>query len=677
MIIYGTFTETSVPKLFIAGVIPGLIMTACFMLYIAVHAKTRARPSRRGKPGRARSASCCARSPRSLPFVVLIAGTLGGLYFGVVTTTEAAVIGCFLSILLGVTFGDLTLRRFIEAMHNTINFQRQHPVPDLRRLHLLLRAQLRGHRREGHRSSSSACSSRKFEFYLALFVLFTVLGCLIESLGMIVITVPLLFPVLPSYGIDPILFGVILVIYIELGQISPPIGINLFVIQSIWDGKLSEVVIGTIPFHLIMFVVLALVIFWPELALWLPAPCVEMRRAEGRCSAAFGRILTTHTGSLPRPRELTRLYALRARGEAVDAAEIDRAGRDAVRAIVRKQREAGIDVGNNGEQQRDSFFLYLKARLSGLGGSWERPSRADVDRYPEFKRMWIEQHASRTQVSALGGLPKAIGEVRYLDDRAINDECRHFKAVLDENPGVFVEPFMSAPSPGILAMAVRNEHYDTLETYLAALGRGAAGRVRGDRAARVPAADRCARPRARAPHHLQGSAGRRIRRHSSSRSSRPSIRRSATFRATASACTCAGAIPNRRMIADVPLEDILPALQQANVGGFVLPFANPRHAHEFRCFAKHPLKDDQVLVAGVIDSLTNFVEHPEVVADRIERVARRRRRAVTRAGGNRLRLRYLGRLGPRRRGRGVGQAFKPTRRSAARFGSAIFVRAVG
>jgi 5-methyltetrahydropteroyltriglutamate--homocysteine methyltransferase len=92
------------------------------------------------------------------------------------------------------------------------------------------------------------------------------------------------------------------------------------------------------------------------------------------------RILTTHTGSLPRPRELTRLYALRARGEAVDAAEIDRAGRDAVRAVVRKQQDAGIDVGNNGEQQRDSFFLYLKSRLSGLGGSWERPSRADVER---------------------------------------------------------------------------------------------------------------------------------------------------------------------------------------------------------------------------------------------------------------------------------------------------------
>jgi len=82
--------------------------------------------------------------------------------------------------------------------------------------------------------------------------------------------VPLLYPVLGRYGIDPIWFGVILVMYVELGQISPPIGINLFVIQSIWDGKLSEVILGTIPFHLTMFVVLALVILWPDLALWLP-----------------------------------------------------------------------------------------------------------------------------------------------------------------------------------------------------------------------------------------------------------------------------------------------------------------------------------------------------------------------------------------------------------------------
>src|SRR5258707_4612944 len=137
------------------------------------------------------------------------------------------------------------------------------------------------------------------------------------------------------------------------------------------------------------------------------------------------RILTTHAGSLPRPENLTGLFVRRARGESVGADEIAAAGFDALRAIVPKQAEAGVDVGNNGEQQRDSFFLYLKERLTGLGGSWERPSRADVDRYPEFKRMWTEQHAARTQVSALGGLPKAIGEVKYLDAGAIAGECRH------------------------------------------------------------------------------------------------------------------------------------------------------------------------------------------------------------------------------------------------------------
>ena len=109
------------------------------------------------------------------------------------------------------------------------------------------------------------------EFFAALFVLYTVLGCLVESIGMIVITVPLLYPVLGHYGIDPIWFGVILVMYVELGQISPPIGINLFVIQSIWDGELGDVVMGTIPFHIIMFVLLFLLAAFPQLALWLPS----------------------------------------------------------------------------------------------------------------------------------------------------------------------------------------------------------------------------------------------------------------------------------------------------------------------------------------------------------------------------------------------------------------------
>jgi 5-methyltetrahydropteroyltriglutamate--homocysteine methyltransferase len=338
-----------------------------------------------------------------------------------------------------------------------------------------------------------------------------------------------------------------------------------------------------------------------------------MKRSEGR-------ILTTHTGSLPRPRELTRLYALRSGGGAVDEGEIERAGRKAVRAVVRKQHEVGIDIGNNGEQQRDSFFLYLKARLSGLGGTWERPSRADVDRYPEFKRMWTEQHASKTQVSALGGLPKAVGEIRYLDNRAINDECDYFNTVLQDNPGVFIEPFMSVPSPGIVATAVRNEYYDTLDAYLSALGKALKVEyeavVKHGLLLQIDAPDLA------------------LERHITYKDRPVSVFVEFAEQVIATINDALENVPRDRVRlhvcwgnsesphdCDVPLEDILPTLQQANVGGFVLPFANPRHAHEFRYFEKHPLANDQILVAGVIDSLTNFVEHPQVVADRIERVA--------------------------------------------------------
>jgi tripartite ATP-independent transporter DctM subunit len=269
MIIYGTFTETSVPKLFMAGVIPGLIMTAFFMIYIAIHAKLDPAVAPREEGPRSAGEFLVALA-EVVPFALLMLGTLGGLYLGFVTTTEAAVVGCALSILLGVAMGNLTLAGFIRAINNTIIFSGNI-------LFLILAAYIFSTALSfaglGEQVTQFIVNLNlnKFEFYLALFVLFTVLGCLIESLGMIVITVPLLSPVLASYHIDPLLFGVILVIYVELGQISPPIGINLFVIQSIWNGKLIEVVKGTIPFHLIMFVVLAIVIAWPELSLWLPA----------------------------------------------------------------------------------------------------------------------------------------------------------------------------------------------------------------------------------------------------------------------------------------------------------------------------------------------------------------------------------------------------------------------
>src|SRR5689334_9605808 len=187
-----------------------------------------------------------------------------------------------------------------------------------------------------------------------------------------------------------------------------------------------------------------------------------MRRSEHR-------ILTTHTGSLPRPPELTRLYVRRARGESVDAAELERLGQGALRLVLRKQAGAKVDIANNGEQQREGFFLHIQHRMSGFGGSWQRRTRADALRYPLFKQMMEQQLANREAVSNMGP-PKAIGEVRYLGTTAIEAECADFRAALDDTGTHFIEPFVTAPSPGIIAGAMKNEYYDSEEAYLEALG---------------------------------------------------------------------------------------------------------------------------------------------------------------------------------------------------------------
>src|SRR6185437_16513119 len=180
------------------------------------------------------------------------------------------------------------------------------------------------------------------------------------------------------------------------------------------------------------------------------------------------RILTTHTGSLPRPPELTRLYVRRARGAAVEPRDITRRGKEAVTQIVDKQLAAGVDIGNNGEQQREAFFLYVRHRMSGFGGSWKRWPRGDVERYPILKEQMAQMLAAREAVGNYQP-PRAIGEVRYIDDSELNAECADFRAALDERPGGFVEPFMTAPSPGIVAAAMKNEYYETEAAYLAAL----------------------------------------------------------------------------------------------------------------------------------------------------------------------------------------------------------------
>ncbi|NDG38508.1 MAG: TRAP transporter large permease [Betaproteobacteria bacterium] len=269
MIVYGTFTETSVAKLFMAGVVPGLLLTAMFMAYIAVHALLD--PAIGPKEQGARTVGeLLAAMVDVFPFAVLIGGTIGSIYTGLVTPTEAAAVGCMLATIIAKIWGQSDFGVFTRALKSTTRI-----CGNI--LFIVYAAYLFSYAISyagvGEQITEFLIGLKlsKMAFFVALFVLYTVLGCLVESLGMIVVTVPLLYPVLLKYGIDPIWFGVILVVFIEMGQISPPIGINLFVIQGIWKGKLSDVVMGTIPFHLIMFVLLLLLVIFPDIALWLPS----------------------------------------------------------------------------------------------------------------------------------------------------------------------------------------------------------------------------------------------------------------------------------------------------------------------------------------------------------------------------------------------------------------------
>jgi 5-methyltetrahydropteroyltriglutamate--homocysteine methyltransferase len=336
------------------------------------------------------------------------------------------------------------------------------------------------------------------------------------------------------------------------------------------------------------------------------------------------RILTSHTGSLPRPPELTRLYAKRARGEAADALEIERAGLAALQAIVPKQIEAGIDIGNNGEQQREGFFLHVRHRMTGFGGTWKRWPRADVERYPVFRQAMEQQNAGREMVTNFAP-PRAIGEISYTGAAEAARECADFRNVLNGRGCAgergFVEAFLTAPSPGIVVAAIRNEYYDTEESYLEAVGRALQVEYETIIAHGFLLQLDC--PDLALEHHVSfqdrplSDFLRFVERVVATINA--ALRNIPRDRVRMHVCWGNYEAPHDR---DVPLADILPLIAKMNVGALVLPFANPRHAHEVCCLEGKAIADDQVVVAGVIDSTTNFVEHPEVVAERLERVAR-------------------------------------------------------
>jgi tripartite ATP-independent transporter DctM subunit len=267
-IIYGMFTETSIVALLSASVVPGLLMTALYMGYIAIIAWRR--PEIAPQAPELEGDEPISVWMDTLPFALLIGVVLGSLYLGYATPTEAAAIGSAAAVVVAAFWGRLDLDSMRTALRATVSVTSSI-------LFIVIAAYLFSYAiamtelPDRFAQWVQGFGLGKWQFLILVFILYIVLGLALESLAMIVITIPLLVPILISYEVDLIWFGVAVVILMELGAISPPYGLILFVIQRIGDLKFSDVALGALPFNLLMILLLALLCVFPGLALWLPS----------------------------------------------------------------------------------------------------------------------------------------------------------------------------------------------------------------------------------------------------------------------------------------------------------------------------------------------------------------------------------------------------------------------
>jgi 5-methyltetrahydropteroyltriglutamate--homocysteine methyltransferase len=281
---------------------------------------------------------------------------------------------------------------------------------------------------------------------------------------------------------------------------------------------------------------------------------------------------------------------------------------------VDRQVKAGIDIGNDGEQQRVAFQTYMAERMSGFGGESKRRPSLDLlahpDLIPSFRRRF--PHSAKVT-----NAPQAIAEIAYTDVAAIGDELARFERQRAAAGAAFAEAFMTAPSPGIVATTMLNAFYDSHEAYLAALARELRHEYRAIHEAglilQIDAPDLAMERVMQFQDETDAGFVRICEQH------------------VAAINAALDGIPRDRVrlhvcwgnwegphVHDIALTHLLPALYQAKVSALSIEFANPRHAHEYAAFKRHPFPKDMVLIPGVIESTSNFVEHPEVVAMRIE-----------------------------------------------------------
>ncbi|MCE8016123.1 TRAP transporter large permease subunit [Halomonas sp. MCCC 1A17488] len=270
MIIYATFTETSIAKLFAAGMVPGILLAVCYSLFIA--ARALANPSLAPRDTTPLKLTDYLKAALDVvPFMILIGFVLGSIYAGLATPTEAGAVGVVGAMVIAASYRRLSLTLLRNAISRTLLMSGNVLFIVLISMIFAYATALSGVG-EDLVSWVGEADMSPFVFLLLLMVTFAILGCFMEGLGMIAIIVPIVFPVLLAMNIDPIWFGIFVVILVELGQLTPPLGIILFVVASSDSNvKVEEVVMGVLPFFLIILAFLVLLIWYPDIALWLPS----------------------------------------------------------------------------------------------------------------------------------------------------------------------------------------------------------------------------------------------------------------------------------------------------------------------------------------------------------------------------------------------------------------------
>ncbi len=326
------------------------------------------------------------------------------------------------------------------------------------------------------------------------------------------------------------------------------------------------------------------------------------------------RFLTTHTGSLPRPEDLIRMMYAKEEGVPVDAAALSQRVAAAVDEVVRKQAAAGVDVINDGEMSKPSYATYIKDRLSGFGGTGNTFVYQDLVDFPNLaKRVFGDPGRSRRKTPACNS---AIG-VR--NPQAAQADVDHLKAAFATVEAQ--EAFMTAASPGVVSLFFRNEHYPTEEAYLFAIAE--AMRQEYETIARAGIILQIDCPDLGMGRHIQHAD-----------LSLVEWRKKAQLHVEALDHAVANIPPEQLRMhlcwgnyegphhCDVPLADVIDVVFRARPSAIAIEAANPRHAHEWKLFETLKLPDGKLLIPGVIESKSNFIEHPELVAQRIGRYAK-------------------------------------------------------